>query len=494
VIKLNDKKTRFLLSLGVATLVLGGGFGWLTYTDWSEVSRLDTEAEGFRDRIAKADVEIRKIAGLEDRVLTLRQDVQNYVTILPDDAEIHSFVDKLTEFATETGVSINKLDDTAARQRKVRGKGASAEAFERITYKLELSGTTHALIAFIDLFENQYDRFVRIPSFQIKAFEDRSSGRDEVDPLSIVRAHDVSMSIETYVYNPRTKAKGGEPVEIINEGPKLARLRAEGALSNSGRDLVLVRYDYEPDEMRRDPFVDPRILLPVNQRISEEDRRNQSKILEDLSARIEALKASIDKNEQVLSIVERLKLLEADDKVLSALQHEVTQVEEGKVLTIREVAQEFQSTVKVPLDLLAERRGSRRSSATVSLKNIEQKVLAMEESLNARAFAKVVEIDMEIRQLKELLADPLEARDLVARGDKALALAKAHLEFEAMKFVVSGCVVYKGDASQSVAIINGKSYSPGELVADDLKVTAVTPSELVFDFRGVRMTRRHDGS
>jgi hypothetical protein len=31
-------------------------------------------------------------------------------------------------------------------------------------------------------------------------------------------------------------------------------------------------------------------------------------------------------------------------------------------------------------------------------------------------------------------------------------------------------------------------------VADDLKVTSVTPSELVFDFRGVRMVRRHDGS
>jgi hypothetical protein len=240
--------------------------------------------------------------------------------------------------------------------------------------------------------------------------------------------------------------------------------------------------------------VDPRILLPANQKVSEEDRRNQLSVLTDLAARVMGLKSSIDANEQVSSIVERLKLLEEDDKNLAAMLLEVAQVDESKVFSIRELSLEFDSTVKAPLNALADRRGNRRGNATVSLQNIEQKVLAMEEALAARAFSKVVELDQEVKQLRQLLTDPRDGTELIARGDKVLQMAKAHLEFESMKFVVSGCVVYKGDPNQSVAIINGKSYSPGELVADDLKVTSVTPSELVFDFRGVRMVRRHDGS
>jgi Tfp pilus assembly protein PilO len=125
VINLSNKKTRFLLGLGVGTFVLAGALGFLTWSDWQEISRLDADSDSLRDRISKADVEIRKIAGLEDKVLLLRQSVQDYVNILPDDAEINAFVDKLTEFATAAGVNINKLDDTAARQRRVRAKGAA---------------------------------------------------------------------------------------------------------------------------------------------------------------------------------------------------------------------------------------------------------------------------------------------------------------------------------------------------------------------------------
>lgn len=490
-IKPTSKRGRFILVLSGVTVLLLGTLGWFTWSDWQKISDLEDASKALKTQVAKADAEIRKIPMLEDRVIVLRQSVQNYVDILPDDAEIHAFVDKLTEFATETGVSINKLDDTAARQRRVRGRGAAAEAFERITYKLDLSGTLPALLAFIDRFENQYDRFVRIPSFRIKAFEDRMSGRQEVDPLSIVRTHEINLNLETFVYNPRTRGRGGQPVEIVNEAQKLARLRAEGEFSQA-EGTTLVRYVYEPDEARRDPFVDPRIHLAQNQKVSEEDRNHQTKVLADLARRVVSLKAAYDEDEQVASIVERLRKLESNDKALSVLEGEVAQATEKKLFSIRELAQEFQTSVVKPLDALAQRRGTGRRGAAVSIQVIEQKVMAMEEALKSQAYGRVLEVHQEVKQLKELLAEPGEANQVLDRAERAVARARAYLEFERMSFVVSGFVCYADRPAQSVAIINGKSYSPGELVADDLRITAITPAEVMFDFRGVPMARRHD--
>ena len=490
-----SKKAKFNLILGTVTVLAVGAFGWFTYKDWEKVGTLDQESEGLEARIKKADAEIRTIPALEDRVIVLRQNVQEYVNILPDDAEVHAFVDKLTEFASEAGINVNKLDDRAAKQRKTRRGRAATEAFERITYKLELSGTMESLMAFIDRFENKYDRFVRIPSFEVRAFEDRSSsrGNEELDPTTIERHHEIKMDLETFVYNPKTKTSA-QPVQIAGEAQKLSRLRAEGRLGHAESDMAFVRYVYDPTKTPRDVFVDPRIFMPANLKISSEVREEQRQVLSGLVNAVSALKDAYDVHEQEKSIVERLRLLDVDDAKLESLRAESQQLKDAEFFTVHELDAEFKDEVLARLDQLAERRGKGQGSSVVTMQSLEKRVEAMEQALAAGEYAKVIANDQEFIQLRQLLPDPRDADDLMVRAEKTVHLANVYIDFSELKFDISGCVCYADNPAHSVIIINGKSYSPGELVADELRITEITPSEITFDFRGYRMVHQHGGS
>jgi len=50
-------------------------------------------------------------------------------------------------------------------------------------------------------------------------------------------------------------------------------------------------------------------------------------------------------------------------------------------------------------------------------------------------------------------------------------------------------VVYKNSPERSVAIINGRPYMPGDRLDDETVVTAISASEVAFEFRGRRVVR-----
>ncbi len=153
-LNLKDKNKQLLFGSLAAGVVLVGVAGWLSFRDWSEVEELRAASEGLRGQIGKADGEIATIPRFEDEVLILRENLNDYVAILPDDNQIHAFVDQLVTFAGKAGVEITKLDDTAAKQRRVR-KDKAREAFDRVTYKLSLHATADELLAFVDSFDRR---------------------------------------------------------------------------------------------------------------------------------------------------------------------------------------------------------------------------------------------------------------------------------------------------------------------------------------------------
>ena len=106
--KLKNGNTRVVLICAVTTVLALGGFGYFTWVDMDHMEELDQASASLDAKIRKADGEIRNIPALEDRVLILREQVKEYVTILPDDAEIHAFVDQLTRFETESGVVVTR--------------------------------------------------------------------------------------------------------------------------------------------------------------------------------------------------------------------------------------------------------------------------------------------------------------------------------------------------------------------------------------------------
>jgi hypothetical protein len=77
-------------------------------------------------------------------------------------------------------------------------------------------------------------------------------------------------------------------------------------------------------------------------------------------------------------------------------------------------------------------------------------------------------------------------------------MASAHRAFDVLELVFGGCVHYRDDPGKAVVIISGPglgpnslSFGPGEVVCDGLSITRITSTEVVFDYRGYEISRRH---
>jgi hypothetical protein len=106
-------------------------------------------------------------------------------------------------------------------------------------------------------------------------------------------------------------------------------------------------------------------------------------------------------------------------------------------------------------------------------------------------YKKVLSLHQEVNQLRQRSLQDDRFVPLYQRADEAGRRAATFLEFAGMDFRFGGCVCYKTDPAQSVIIINDRSFSPGETVADGLVITSITANDVAFDFRGVPVTRRH---
>lgn len=470
-------------SIGVGVLLVGG-FGWLSWRDWTEVQETAEASAALQAKITRSEAEIRKIPALEENVLVLRERVKEYVTILPDDAEVTALVDKLTEFAKDSGAEITKLDDTVVKQRLNR-KEKAAEAFDRVTFKLSLVATCDEYLTFLDLFENKYERFVNIPSFKVAAFDDR--GRQESGSAP-ERAHKIDLDLETYVYN--SKSRGGDMVSIPKERQKLEKLRELGRLEASAGDLKPVRYDLQPVQGRRDPFVDPRLVHAPDGKVPEEERRRQLKTLDELKNRLKEIVEAVKKEEGQADAVRRLQMQEANDARILELDAEVTRLAQAEWFTVPEYAAEADSAVVAPLKALKEQRGA-PGLLKVGPQEIEERVASLEAALASGDYRKAVTLAQELQQLRARIKDDERLIPIFQRAEDAGRKAATFLEFAAMDFRFGGCVCFAADPSQSVIIINERSFSPGETVADGLVITSITAHDIAFDFRGVSVTRRH---
>lgn len=482
---LKTGNTRFLLICAGIVLVSIGTFGYFTWSDMEEMDELQQDTEALTKKTQKADLDIKNIPSLEDRVLILREQVKKDVAILPDDQEIHAFVDKLTEFERSSGVRVTKLDDTQARQRR-NSRRRSTKAFESITYKLTLQGTTSELLAFMDLLENKYERFVRFPALKVQAYDERTVVDDPAK--EVTRRHSIDLELETYVYNP--KKRGKDHVEIPGEEHKLERLREDNKLGRSGAEFAVIRYDIKPKPERRDPFVDPRLDLPGNNRLTEEERREQRRVLTSLKDTLQGIRDAIAEEPREANTILRMQLEEKNNGALKSFASEVNKRAEEKFFTAAEFAKEFQSHVLLPTNqLMTERRQG--ITTEVSAADIKTRVDDMRKAAGAQDWGAVVTKNDEIKQLLEKLEAPASVRPLLDEARTLVQMATAHRDFDALEMEFGGAVTYEADPLQAVVIINGRAFSPTETVSDGLTIKTITKTSVVFSYRGYEMSRRH---
>lgn len=488
-IDFKNKQVRKLAINGGISFLSLCTFGWLSYAAHSDTEAARVETEGIRGQITAAETEIRQIPKLEERVLALRERVRSDVAILPDDAEVHAFVKKLTDFAGEAGVTIDKLDDAAVRQRSNNKK--SREAFDRIVYKLDLSATGPELIAFFDLFENEYERFVRITNFKINS-DDRAMARLEEEP-DYKPQHHVNMELETYVYNP--KRKGGNEVAIPDADAKLAKLIESGQLERRVEPLSVERYDYTPRPDRRDPFVDPRYALAKSRLETEQQVAREGELLAKLEEEWEDVEALLKEEAKIENHIRKLQAQEKTDQALRSFGALVDEhALRGTIVTPEGMAQ-FRSKYQAPLDKLRDERQLASAGQGQRLANeLSAQLSHMRESLAEGAFQDVVEVAKTVEPLRERAEDLAELRDLWVAIDALSHRAGVEIEFSSLSLKVGGLVVYPDRRRAAVVIINGKAYSPDEQISDGLRLIDVQQESLLFEFRGVEVRRNLKGT
>ena len=230
--KFTDNQKLGMVAGAVVLLCGLGGTGV-----WWAKGKVDEKRlaiEDMRTRIADAEAKIAKIPAIEQDVIILRENLNEYVKILPEEQELSNFVRITNEFVSQSGVHMRQL----VPGNPTKGRGS---AFSRYSYKLELNATIWQLMQFMIFFEN-YERFVQVKDFQLASGQPTPSN-DTV--------HTVSMTVETYVYTGKTK---GKDVTIPNYANKVEKLQEE--IYEARTITVSEKYKFQGSRGRRDIFMD----------------------------------------------------------------------------------------------------------------------------------------------------------------------------------------------------------------------------------------------
>src|SRR5262245_7699256 len=101
-VKLNDKQKMFAIggaALGVVLIAIGGA--------WWAKGLVDQERQAIEAKkaeIATAEGKIARIPPTEKQVIILRENLDEYVKILPEERALNAFVKQVTQWERQSGI------------------------------------------------------------------------------------------------------------------------------------------------------------------------------------------------------------------------------------------------------------------------------------------------------------------------------------------------------------------------------------------------------
>lgn len=468
----NQNKQMFVicgLGAAICALAVGGGF----YAK-AQIEEIDTTIEGQRQAISAAEAKIVKIPAIEKEVVILRENLDEYVKILPDNAELPKFVRMLNQFEKQSGGrSTNLIPKTsnAARGNK---------RFVLIEYSYEMTATLWEMLRFVNLIEN-YERFVNISEFSITTGS--RGGEAEENTRDGDAIHTIRLTMQTYTYNGKSS---GKDVAIPGYDDLRESLREE--IFKRMQAIRIDKYEHRGQQGRRDIFVDPRIrgdegidgLSPAEQRA----------ILERYITEAEKLR-------------EMLRRVKRNDTTL----FEQYALEKG----LREGISELTGAVELDADKItyAPLRVKWNNEVTTAIEDIRAEFeRAAQDDKAQDPFLPLAEIETlvahmkqecengyleEARQRYETVAPQLQVpaedpRHALSVEAKALhTKAVTALDFRQMDIRIQGVVVDR--TGRSGVLLNGEVYEEGEYVSEELLVKMVEEEQVWFVFRGLTLVR-----
>jgi len=467
----------------VVAVVIAGLFAYLIYEDLGAIEEEEATIDRLTAQIRTADAEIAKKKGRETDVIVFREIVQRDSAILPDEAEINDFINRIGEFEKYSGVVVTSV---AGLQDRRRRGGAPKEAILKIPLQLKLRGSMEQFLKFVNLFEN-YDRFVNISGFTIGA------ARGSVE-VAGVRQHNIGLDLETYQYNPR----GGQVKRV--EIPAYERRKQELAIQKrirSSKPAHIAEYTMKPRINRRDPLLDPREAEAPSTEPGVDpaaDWERQRQLLDKLILEIDLLGSDIDLEAELKRKGDYVRLTavaKSIDQRISELDFDISSVVSNDKITAPELKKDFTQKVVQPYEEAKEGRQGEIREILVTRTQVSEVLEQMRTKFAEGDYTAVVQIyegfqrSIEGKNL-EPEAEPL-MKEMEALADQAGVIKT----FESEPLKIEGVIIDKTGRKPSYAIINGRILSEGEAVDADgkIKILTIAEEEIVFEYQGIQIPK-----
>lgn len=468
----NWSQKKLLLTIGGSALgVCLCAAGGVYYTS-GLIEEIDLQVAEKTTAVAAADKKIAQIPGIEKDVIILRENLGEYVKILPDDRELNELLRTLQKFERQSGIRGTGL--TQKNSRGGKGKGL----FSPIEYSYEMTATLWQGIKFMNLIEN-FERFVSVTDFSIKEGKGKTGGADTIDGEVV---HTIKISMRTYQYN---KKGAGKEVEIPNYDDRREELREE--IWKRMQAIRIARYEHPGMQGRRDIFVDPR----ENGTAGNNDPSNaeQRDLLDKYTGTIAELQKLNERiQDEDTTLFERYGLQKTFKTTLA--QALVDSETEASMIVYRPYRLRWAQEVITPLELLRdygpEIEAKPEADPYLAAAEITTLVNQMTDDCNN---GQLEQARQRFEAVQERLSVPADDdRHLLAVEAKTwFHKASTALDFKGLDLNVQGVVV--NGIGRSGVLLNGEVFEEGDYVADDLLIKMVEEEQVWFVYRGLTLVR-----
>jgi Tfp pilus assembly protein PilO len=472
--KLTQKQQ--ILAIGGGALTVGLLAAGGVYYAYGLIEEVETSIEQKTQAIAAAEGKIALIPSLEKEVIILRENLDEYVKILPDSTDLNDFLRIINTFERQSGVvgtGLTSLTKGGAGAKK------TAERFSQIEYSYDMKATLWQFMKFINAIEN-YDRFISITGFTIT-----SGGKDKNEELrdgDVV--HTIKLTMQTYKYNGKA---AGQDVEVPDYEDKRADLREE--IFNRMQAIRIDKYEHRNSNGRRDIFVDPRQRgdlkidgpsLPEQLAVLERNV-NRVKELEDMLKRMRKPDTTLFEQYALeKSLRDGLIKLGADlDADVGRISYAPYRLRWAKDVV------GLYDTLRGQVDQVG-KTDPKRVDPYLPMKEMEQLVAEMRQELEA---GNLQEAKNRYDMLEGRIAVPADdPRHELAVTAKALQVkAATAIDFSRMDLRIQGLVVNHG--GRSGVLLNGEVFEEGDYISEELLVKLVEEEQVWFVFRGLTLVR-----
>ncbi len=466
------QKKQLLAIGGGAALVCALAVGGVFYAQ-GLIDEIGTSIESKRQSITAAEAKIAKIPAAEKDVIILRENLGEYVKILPDTKELSDFVRMLNQFERQSGITGTGLILKNSRVAK------GSDRFALIEYSYEMTATLWEFLKFVNLIEN-YERFVNIAEFSVLS-GDRGKQEDLRDGNVV---HTVRLLLQTYTYNG--KATGKEV--LIPDYQTQVEALGEEIFKGLQRSLV-EKYNPKGPNGRRDILVDPRLRGDLD--VKGLPPADQLALLVRYSTETQGLMEMLQRmRRQDTTMFEQYALEKRIREGITKMDADLDT--DGARITYSPYRLRWGKEVQTQVEVLRQAMNQpgkpepRPQDPYLPAPELEQLVAQMEADCTA---GQLEDAKNRYQAVAVRLAVPSgDPRHKLAVAAKAWHVkATTALDFRALDLRLQGVVVNRG--GRSGVLLNGEVYEEGEYVSDELLIKLVEEERIWFVFRGLTLVR-----